>query len=263
MLRLNELPRFLRAVLVGSAMCSPAFAGDGEVTPSAVTARTAVVVNVDAENPPFMSRQGGRAVGLYPALLRAALGRCHGSVVIEAKPWKRAFTEIDKAQAGVGGLYKNTERLAKYDFSDPIYVEKIAVYYRHARPFVFSLVSDLYGKRVGVLRGWSYGEMFDTARKNGLLTVEEVSSDRSNFLKLQDGRLDAVLAIEESGAANIAMAGMDGIDRADVFLASYPAHLAFNKAAGMTDLLSCFNRVMLDMKHDGSFERIVDQELGR
>lgn len=220
-----------------------------------------LVVNVDADNPPFMSGHGVVAVGLYPTILRVALGRCHANVRVEAKPWKRAFVEIDKAQAGVGGLYKNAERLARYDFSDPIYIERIAVYYRGERPVDFRMVADLYGKRVGVLRGWSYGGTFDAATQSGWIATEEVSSDRSNFLKLMDGRLDAVLAITESGTANLASAGISGIERADVFLASYPAHLAFNKAAGKRELLSCFNKVMLEMKNDGSFERIVRESL--
>lgn len=232
------------------------------VSPGA-TAQPPIVINVDAENPPFMSVQGAHAVGLYPAILRAALGRCAEDVRVEARPWKRAFVEIDKAQAGIGGLYKNAERLAKYDFSDPIYVENIAVYYQRARPFEFRSVADLHGRKVGVLRGWSYGDAFDAARKNGSLVAEEVSSDRSNFLKLKDGRVDAVLAIEESGRAILAAPGMFGIERAGAYLASYPAHLAFNKAAGKTELLSCFNKALLEMKHDGSFDRVVREALGQ
>lgn len=182
---------------------------------------------------------------------------------VEARPWKRAFVEIDKAQAGIGGLYKNAERLARYDFSDPIYTENIAVYYQRARPFAFHSVTDLYGKTVGVLRGWSYGDVFDAAVRAGSITVEEVSSDRSNFLKLKDGRVDAVLAVEESGKTNLATPGIFGIDQAATYLASYPVHLAFNKRAAKTELLACFNKALLDMKRDGSFDRIVREELGR
>lgn len=225
--------------------------------------RPVIVVDVDAENPPFMSSRAGYAVGLYPAVIRAALGRCYDNVRVQAKPWKRAFVEIDKGQAGVGGLYKNAERLAKYDFSDPIYVENIAVYYRQVRPLEFRSVSDLHGKTVGVLRGWSYGDAFDAARRNGAIATEEVSSDRSNFLKLMDGRLDAVLAIEESGKTTLATPGVRGIDQASVYLASFPVHLAFNKAAGKGDLLACFNKALAEMKRDESFDRIVREELGR
>ncbi|MFT3848606.1 MAG: transporter substrate-binding domain-containing protein [Propionivibrio sp.] len=258
------MPKRPWPVLVASLVAAiPVLAGEPSGAPPEGTADPSIVVDVDTDNPPFMSGQGGQAVGLYPAILRVALGRCRGNVRIEAKPWRRAFVEIDKAYAGIGGLYKNAERLAKYDFSDPIYVENIAVYYRQAQPIEFRSVADLHGKRVGVLRGWSYGEAFDAARRDGSIATEEVSSDRSNFLKLRDGRLDAVLAIEESGKTNLAAYAIAGIGQASVFLASYPAHLAFNKTAGKTELLACFNGVLLEMKRDGSFERIVREELVR
>ena len=255
--------RLLLSLFGALVICTPARAGEQPAAPGSEAARPVIVVDVDAENPPFMYSRAGYAVGLYPAVIRAALGRCHDNVRVQAKPWRRAFVEIDKAQAGVGGLYKNAERLAKYDFSEPIYVENIAVFYRTVRPFDFRTVADLYGKRVGVLRGWSYGDDFDVAKRNGSIATEEVSSDRSNFLKLTDGRLDAVLAIEESGQAAMAASGLHGIEQANAYLASYPVYLAFSKKAAKSDLLACFNKALAGMKQDGAFERIVGQELGR
>ena len=255
--------RLLLSLFGALVICTPARAGEQPAAPGSEAARPVIVVDVDAENPPFMYSRAGYAVGLYPAVIRAALGRCHDNVRVQAKPWRRAFVEIDKAQAGVGGLYRNAERLAKYDFSDPIYVENIAVFYRTVQPFDFRTVADLYGKRVGVLRGWSYGDDFDVAKRNGSIATEEVSSDRSNFLKLTDGRLDAVLAIEESGQAAMAASGLHGIEQANAYLASYPVYLAFSKKAAKSDLLVCFNKALAEMKQDGAFERIVRQELGR
>ena len=263
MTRMTLRLRLLLSLLGAFAIAAPIEAVEQPAAPSSEAVRPAIVVDVDAENPPFMSSRAGDAVGLYPALIRAALGRCHDHVRVQAKPWKRAFVEIDKAQAGVGGLYRNAERLAKYDFSDPIYVENIAVFYRTVQPFDFRTVADLYGKRVGVLRGWSYGDDFDVAKRNGSIATEEVSSDRSNFLKLTDGRLDAVLAIEESGQAAMAASGLHGIEQANAYLASYPVYLAFNRKAAKSDLLVCFNKALAEMKQDGAFERIVRQELGR
>ena len=86
---------------------------------------------------------------------------------------------IRRNRQGAGGRRRpleNAERLAKYDFSDPIYVENIAVYYRQVRPLEF----------------------------------------RSVY-----------------------------------------------KAAGKGDLLACFNKALAEMKIDGSFDRIVREELGR
>ena len=97
------------------AIATPGCAVAQPEAPAGAALSPPLVVNVDAENPPFMSSRGGYAVGLYPAILRVALARCHDNVHVEAKPWKRAFAEIDKGLAGIGGLYKNAERLARYD----------------------------------------------------------------------------------------------------------------------------------------------------
>lgn len=258
--KLFRPPCLLFAVLL---IAAPGCGAAQQVAPAGAPLPPPLVVNVDAENPPFMYSRGGYAAGLYPAILRVALGRCHDNVHVEAKPWKRAFAEIDRGLAGIGGLYKNAERLARYDFSEPIHVENIAVYYRRDKPIDFRMVADLYGKRVGVLRGWSYGGTFDAASRNGWIRTEEVSSDRSNFLKLMDGRLDAVLAIAESGTASMSAPGVFGIERADVYLASYPVHLAFNKKAGKSEVLACFNKTLSEMKRDGMFDRILREQLGR
>lgn len=54
-----------------------------------------VAIVVDAENPPFMFAQGGKATGIYPALLTAAFARIDRPLRLEAKPWKRALEELD------------------------------------------------------------------------------------------------------------------------------------------------------------------------
>lgn len=245
------LGQALIALWAGAALLASACAAD------------TVRINVDAENPPFMSAREGQPSGVYPALIATALTRMRQPFTLEAKPWKRALLELDEGRAGVGGIYKNGERAAKYDFSDPMLTEHIAVYFNKARPIAFKTLSDLYGKRVGVIRGWSYGDAFDAARRKGAITVEEVASDKANFLKLVHGRLDAVLAVEEAGRAVIAAEKLAAIDHSEALLASNTAHLAFNRSAGQSDLLARFNKAIGEMKRDGTLDAIVRAELAR
>ena len=228
---------------------------------SPVGAADGLVVCVDSDNPPFMHQADGRAAGLYPALIAAALGAQDQAVTIEARPWKRCIAEIDEGRSGIGGVYKNDERLKKYDFSDPIFVEKMAVYFNRARPLAFQSVADLAGKRIGVIRGWSYGDVFDQAVRDGRITVQDVKSDLQNFQKLAAGRLDAILAIEEAGAGHLKAGHFAGLERSPRYLFEYPTFLAFNKGARQGPLLLKFNQALDEMKRSGKFDRMVAAEL--
>jgi polar amino acid transport system substrate-binding protein len=220
-----------------------------------------VLVDVDEANPPFMFGSNGNALGLYPRLIGAAFRRLNVPVQIEAKPWKRALAEIENGTAGVGGLYKNPERLTTFDYSEPLFVETLVVYCNRDRPVAFRRMVDLKGKRIGVLRGWSYGDGFDSLRRGGTCRVEEVASDEQNFHKLASKRLDVVIAVRESGAA--LMTSYKDIDPAATPLARNPTYLAFAKSAHRSGLLKQFDGILKEMQKSGEFQKIVAEELAK
>lgn len=222
-------------------------------------AQTELLINFDAANPPFMYGSSNQAEGLYPELIGAVFHQMGRPVSLAAKPWKRALGELDLGIAGVGGIYKTEDRLKKYDFSEPLFVERIVVYYNHDKAVNYRMLSDLYGKRVGILLGWSYGDKFDNARKAGKIIVEEVYADTQNFDKLVQGRVDAVLAIEQVGSSLMREPRNASVGKSLVFLAENPTHLAFNKQMHVEALLSAFNRALNEIKKNGTYTQIVDK----
>lgn len=220
-----------------------------------------LLINFDEAHPPYMHDDDGQVRGIYPALIAAAFKRLDLPVRLEAKPWARAVLELDRGTAGVGGIYKNTERLRKYDYSEPLLVETITVYVHKDHAFAYAQIGDLFGKRVGVMRGWSYGDAFDQARAGGLIHAESVSSDEQNFQKLRNGRIDALLAIGDSVAP--LLAAYPDIQASGAPLIQAPAYLAFAKGAGLVDLLRRFDQAIRDMKASGEFRQILAVELGR
>jgi len=227
--------------------------------PLAASAENPYIVNFDAANPPFMYGSSRHAEGLYPSLVAAVFNQMGKPVILSAKPWKRALRELELGVAGVGGIYKTEERLHKYDYSDALFVERIAVYYHRDRPIRFEDLSDLKGKRVGTLLGWSYGDEFDDARSARKIIVEEVPSDIQNFDKLARGRLDAVLAIEQVGANILTADGYAGIRKSPAYLAEKSTHLAFHKQAEAAALLADFNHALRDIRQNGVYGRILNQ----
>lgn len=224
-----------------------------------LAADDSVHILLDKANPPFMyATSDNSAVGVYPALLNEAFSRMKMSVSMEPMPWKRALDALDRGRAAVGGIYRTQERLKKYDFSDPLFEEVIQVVEARERPFPFDGLESMKGKRIGVLRGWSYGDEFDRARAEGLFIVEEVEGDVQNFLKLQAGRLDALIAVKE--AANAAISSLasprDFIVQAKPLTANL-ACLAFSKEVNQRKLLEEFNKTLAAMRQDGTWDKIV------
>ena len=227
--------------------------------PSVVQAQSDILIDFDAANPPFMFGTVTRAEGFYPDLIEAIFRQMNRPARLTAKPWKRAIAELDLGTAGVGGIYKTEERLKKYAFSEPLFVERIVVYFHRDKAIHFRTLADLNGKRVGVLLGWSYGDDFDNARKAGRIAVEEVYADSQNFDKLAQGRVDAVLAIEQVGTHLMRAARNANIEKSPVFLAANPTHLVFNKNQHAEALLRDFNAALAELKKNGVYTTIVDK----
>lgn len=222
-----------------------------------------LLVTVDDNNPPFMYARNGQASGVYPAIVRIAFARMGVPVTLEAKPWARALSELDRGQAAVAGIYRTDARAQRFDFSDPLLTENIAVFVRNPQSYKFSGIADLAGKTVGTVRGWSYGDAFDSARRRGLFTTEDTGSDQQNFQKLASGRLDAVIAIEEAGLAIVQASRAGTTGPLKPYLASNPAHVAFPKGNGNAALLPRLNKAIADMKKDGELDRLLMEELTR
>ncbi len=225
------------------------------------TPPAAILINVDIANPPFMYGIQGKAMGVYPRLIQAAFRHMDSPVLVEAKPWNRTLMEGEHGLAGVGGLYKNSERLTKFDYSDQLFVERLVVYFNMLKPVAFSGVEDLKGKRIGVIRGWSYGDDFDRMRKDGDFTVEAVASDEQNFRKLEAQRLDAVITIREAGA--VLAPKFKDLGCAPTPLALNPTFLAFAKSAYRAALLKQFNSALMQMQKSGEFQKIIAEEFSR
>lgn len=224
----------------------------------ASSAKSAETIVVDQANPPFMYEIKGKVAGIYPALIREAFQRMGEDIQLSALPWKRALNDVDRGLVGIGGLYKTKTRVAVLDFSDRLFEEVIQIYVVQGKSFPYDGIRSLYGRKIGVLRGWSYGEEFDAAVAAGKIKIEEVSGDMQNFEKLAAGRLDIVLAIRESAEIVISSGGLkDKIEPLPSPLITSPAYLAFAKSGNKTGLLARFNTTLATMHGDGSYDRIV------
>ena len=227
-------------------------------------ARAQERIDIDASDPPFMHADAnGMAAGFYPELLRQAFALMNEPVQIDAVPWKRAIAEIDAGTAGVAGIYKTQERLQKYDYSATLLTEKLVVVTRRDRVLRFAGLEDLAGLRIGVIRGWSYGDEFDAMRAAGRFQAEEVVGDTMNFNKLEAGRLDAVVSIEQGSRKILAAGHFPSLQVLPVPLAMKTAHLAFSRAQHKGALLARFDAAVEALRRSGEFDRLVERHLAQ
>lgn len=221
-----------------------------------------MAINFDASNPPFMYELNQEPAGLHPVIIREAFKRMGFEVKLKSLPWKRVIAGVDEGISGAGGIYMNDERLVKYDYSAPYFTEKLMLYVPTGKEFPFEKLSDLYGKTVGIRRGWSYGSAFDKAVATGKIKVIEDDKDTGLFRLITFNRVDAVIAICECGESNIMNQKLESRVKAlPVLFSKEKVYLAFNKNAKMKETLAKFDAVIETMKKDGSFDAILKEEV--
>ena len=217
-----------------------------------------VIITFDQANPPFMYEHKGNATGLYPAIIAEAFRRMNEPFTLRPLPWRRAVAGADDGQWGLGGLYKNEQRLWKYDFSEPIHEERLMVYTMKTKGFPFRELKDLQEKRVGVMRGWTYGDEFDQAVAAGWFEPDQVGDDRTNFQRLLLGRVDVVVAAPETWVLIREEVDPHGlIVELDTPLTVNRTYLSFPKSRNMTDVLQRFNTEIRRMRDDGTMDELV------
>lgn len=224
----------------------------------------ALVIDFDAGSAPTMyAGQGNEAAGVYPALVRAAFASIGQPVLLRARPFKRMLSELSSGEAAAGAVVRTPERLAVADYSADYFEEKVQVFQRADASWGFEHLPDLRGRRVGVIRGWSYGAAFDQARARQEFLVEEVENDPQNFSELANGRLDCVLATE--------MAGRVYLDRPEFAVLRARAKplvvigiaLAVAKSQGQTALLRRFDAAMAALHKSRAVEPLIEAEIQR
>ena len=220
------------------------------------------VIGFDEGSLPTMYRSGTSpaARGIYPALVGAAFALMRRPCELRALPFKRMLTEVNAGQLIAGAVIRTPEREQRWLFSQPYFLERLAVY---ATGAPYQGLDSLQGRRVGVIRGWSYGEAFDTARRQGRFVCEDVSSDVHNFAKLLRGRIDYAVVTELGGRMLQQLAAYEGrVTAGAAVLGATAIHLAVPRAQGSgAALLAAFNAAAEQLQRDGLVEPLVSREV--
>jgi len=117
----------------------------------------------------------------------------HIQFEIHRYPLPRILVNVKNGEGIVFGLSKNSERLAQYVFSEPVYANTVWLVKRGDDRSTFDTLNDLKGKTIGIERGVSYGDEFDKQSKVLFKVEEDTNSYSSRVKKLMGKRMDMML----------------------------------------------------------------------
>ncbi len=117
----------------------------------------------------------------------------------EAKPFAHALNSPS---------FTGKETLKHFAFTKPIYKTGDYVMMRKNFKFEYSRPEDLFGKKIGIIRGYKYG-ILDLHIKSKRIPTIAVNSSPQLYEMLSFGRLDAIIANKHVAPYEMRLKGID------------------------------------------------------
>ena len=205
---------------------------------------------------PLSHAEGQEPKGLYFDIVTTIFDRMELDYKTEGLPFKRALHYAYNGSGIVVGIGATDERADKLDFSESIYDSTVVAFVKNEKQFVFSSIEDLRGKTIATKRGWSYGALFDQARKQKLFSAVD-GKPLNNFQAMLLGRIDVFIDNRLSGVET--MKALDAENRTTILphpIKVFPHYLGFKKGA-YTKLIERFNQELSTIKAEETFNQII------
>lgn len=214
--------------------------------------------------PPYVTGElGGKVTGgLAVDLINRIFERIDGvDVAIPMVPWNRALAEVEKGtKDGIPMLLKTEEREAYMVYTDPLVRSSSLIWYVRERipdGVEWQRIDDLVRYRIGITRGYSYGEEMDAALNSGRYTVVAAASTSQLFKMLTKNRVDLALANDAVGYTLAAEHAPDGaIVPAPKAIEIEVHYMAFSKKSPAVRLIPQINRIIGELRAEGVMARI-------
>lgn len=210
---------------------------------------------------PKYFEQDGQAKGIVVDISKYCLDEMQMPYQIKLLPWARAYTLAERGGGGVIGLSISKERELLFDFSEPIFTERIVLVVKQGREFPFEQIADLKDKLLGATTGTSYGTAFDEAIADGTMTLVGFNDTRSGLAMLQRERIDAILI---GSSVDISKLAQGHPDLQGAAFATLPAafktdhkYMGIAKSLKMGWFLQRFNQCLKRGHDAGAFDSII------
>ena len=131
--------------------------------------------------------------GVGAQIIKRAFGKKDIKVKILFMPWEKAFNLTKKGKKGDGTFFwsKNEEREESFFYSLPIIIERNVFFHLKSKKIRWKQIKDLRKKRLGVVKGFSYGAELDLAIKKGKFKkIIFEKTTLQNFKNLLEKKID-------------------------------------------------------------------------
>ena len=176
-------------------------------------------------------------------------------------PWKRALREVEEGyQDGVVILLKTPERERYMAYTEPLLIDDSLVWSvedPERGHFEWNEVNDFQGIKVGVIRGYSYGEAIDRQIENGTIMAVFAPTVQHLFAMLANGRIDVALSNKSVGLSQIKKFPDASIRFAQRPTDTETFYMGLSKKSRAVELIPDINRILKKLNDDGVIERII------
>lgn len=218
---------------------------------------------VTLEYPPYEYKEDQQVKGIAVDIIREAFGRLSQPIEIKLLPWPRAISYIENGKAdAIFTAFKNPHRETFADYSkEVLFPQTISLFVRSDSNIVYDgQITSLQSYSISVINKVSYGQLFDTAVKEGVLTKIKISNSGKQSAKMLLAQRVDIWISNKYGALHIAnqLNQLEKVRALEPNIQSVPSYIAFSKKRNLTHVRDKLDVVLKAMKEDGSYERIIN-----
>lgn len=229
----------------------------------------------EARAPKIFNDADGNASGVLIEIMKYVAQETGAKFSYKLYPFARAYDQTVKGNMGIIGLSVTAERLALLDYGkEPLFYDDVVLVVRAGKEFPFEKLEDLRGKKIGVPRGSSFGELYEKAVKEKIFEPVPGPRPSTQLAMLLLDRVDAVMISMGKVGLEEALKGESGKDadlrqeRAKFVIlpkpfARDPNHMAFAKSMHKTDFLVKVDQALIKGHQSGAIARLIDQYVAR
>lgn len=218
---------------------------------------------------PYAFIENGEAKGMDYDIVVEASKRMQVEYEIRFMPWKRMMYSLEKGFFDAGfGFFHKKERESSFIYTKtPLHFSSYSIFVKKGKEFKFESIQDLYGKKVGNIRGYKVNEEFDKAVNEGKIIVEEVTDVIQNVKKIEYDRVDCAVAHHDLMLYTLKSNGLLDkiVDLPKPVETNKPVYLVFPRSGKNIEdkeaFVKRFDVVLEGMSRDGTYQKIYDKYL--